>query len=116
MHRIALLVVSILVSSCSLVTVSGATTDTHFVNIGPVILKTEDPPRSIITSTLGIGVTSVEGTHNLGYLNQEVVLIPGTADCALILVVQNHQELENAKKVLGDALAHACTNDKVGTR
>ncbi|MEK8080718.1 hypothetical protein [Pseudomonas sp. XK-1] len=109
---ITLLGLSVGLSGCSFVSVSGATTTERFINVGPVILKTDQPARAIVTSTLGVGATNFQGTTNVGYVDQEVVVIPNAAGCELILIVRDHQELERAKQILGDALKHACTNDK----
>lgn len=109
---ITVLGLSVGLSGCSFVSISGATTTERFINVGPVMLKTDQPERAIVTSTLGVGATNFQGTTNIGYLDQEVVVIPSAAKCQIILVVRNHQELERAKLVLGDAIEHACTNDK----
>lgn len=110
--RLTLICLSLFLSSCSLVKVTGANTSGHFINIGPITISTDQPSRAVVTSTFGLGVTNVQGTTNFGYLDQEIVIIPGPADCQLILIVKNHQEIERAKQVLGDALNNACTNEK----
>lgn len=109
---LTLLGLSLGLSGCSFVSVTGAATTERFINVGPVLLRTDQPARAIVTSTLGVGATNFQGTTNIGYVDQEVVVIPNAAGCELILVVRNHQELERAKQILGDALNHACTNYK----
>lgn len=108
----ALLGLSLGLSGCSFVSISGGTTTERFINFGPVTLKTEEPARAIVATSFSLGATNFQGTTNIGYLDQEVVVIPNQTTCQLILVVRNHQELERAKLVLGDALEHACINDK----
>jgi len=98
------------------VSISGATTTERFFNVGPVTLTVDQPARAIVTSSYGIGATNVQGTTNIGYLDQEVVVIPSSAGCQLILIVKDHQELERAKQILGNALTQACTNDKEAAR
>ncbi|MGK8440702.1 hypothetical protein ACRS3X_25780 [Ectopseudomonas hydrolytica] len=108
----ALMGLSLGLSGCSIVSISGATTTERFINFGPVTLKTEQPARAIVATTFSVGATNFHGTTNIGYLDQEVVVVPSPATCQLILVVRNHQELERAKQVLGDALEQTCINDK----
>lgn len=108
----ALVFLSLLLSSCSIVKVTGATTSGHFINIGPITITTEQPARAVVTSTFGVGATNIQGATNIGYLDQEIVIIPSTAECQLILIVKNHQEIERVKQILGDALSNACTNEK----
>lgn len=110
--KLILLIVSSLLGGCSLVSVSGATSTQRFLNVGPVTVTIDQPARAIVTSTYGVGATNIQGTTNIGYLDQEVVVIPSSADCQLILIVKNHQELEKAKQILGNALNQACTNEK----
>ncbi|QHC95784.1 MULTISPECIES: hypothetical protein [unclassified Pseudomonas] len=99
-----------LTSGCSVVTVKGAQTQQRFINIGPVNLQTDMPARAIVTSAFGVGATSVQGTNNIGYLNQEVVVIPSPSSCNLILIVRDHKEIENIKRALGETINHVCSN------
>ncbi|OWJ88901.1 hypothetical protein B6S59_32055 [Pseudomonas sp. A46] len=100
-----------LASGCSLVSVKGAQSSQHFINIGPVDLRTDMPARAIVTSTFGVGATSVQGTNNFGYLNQEIVVIPSHSSCNLILIVRDHEQIEKIKRALGETINHVCSND-----
>lgn len=108
----ALLGLGLGLSGCSVVSIYGAATTERFINIGPVILKTEQPARTVVATTRSLGATNFQGTTNIGYLDQEVVVVSTLAACQLILVVRNHQELERAKQILGDNLEQVCTNKK----
>lgn len=110
MRLFQILITALLMSGCSVVTVNGAQTQQRFLNIGPVTLQTDMPARAIVTSTFGVGATSIQGTNNVGYLNQEVVAIPSTASCNLILIVRNSKQVEKIKKALGETLNNVCSN------
>lgn len=111
MRLIGMFLAACLANGCSVVTVKGAHTQQRFVNIGPVDLKTDMPARAIVTSTFGVGATSIQGTNNVGYLNQEVVVIPSPSSCNLILIVRNHKQIEKIKEALGETINHVCSND-----
>lgn len=98
-------------ASCSVVTVKGAHTQQRFLNIGPVDLQTDMPARAIVTSSFGIGATSIQGTNNVGYLDQEVVVIPSPSSCNLILIVRNPRQIEKIKEALGETINHVCSNN-----
>ena len=106
MRLIGIFLATLLTNSCSVVTVKGAQTQQRFLNIGPVSLQTDMPARAIVTSTFGIGATSIQGTNNVGYLNQEVVVIPSPSSCNLILIVRNHKQIEKIKEALGETISH----------
>lgn len=112
MRLIGIFLTSVLTSSCSLVSVNGATTQQRFLNIGPVNLQTDMPARAIVTSTFGVGATSIQGTNNVGYLNQEIVVIPSPSSCNLILIVRDHNQVERIKQALGETINHVCSNSQ----
>ncbi|WP_084339739.1 hypothetical protein [Pseudomonas indica] len=99
-----------LASGCSFVSVKGAQSSQHFINIGPVDLRADMPARAIVTSTFGIGATSIQGTSNLGYLSQEIVAIPSPSSCSLILIVRSHKQVEQIKRALGETIDRVCSN------
>ncbi|WP_434702360.1 hypothetical protein J3P85_15805 [Pseudomonas sp. Z1-12] len=111
MRLIGVFLTSCLASGCSVVTVKGASTQQRFLNFGPVDLQTDMPARAIVTSAFGIGATSIQGTNNVGYLNQEVVVIPSPSSCNLILIIRNHRQIEKIKEALGQTIHHVCSND-----
>jgi len=106
-----MLIAACLASGCSVVTVSGAQSSQHFINIGPVDLRTDMPARAIVTSTFGVGATSVQGSNNIGYLDQEVVVIPSPSSCNLILIVRDHKQIDEIKRALGDTINQVCSNN-----
>ncbi len=110
MRLMGIFLATCLVSGCSVVTVKGAQTQQRFLNIGPVNLQTDMPTRAIVTSVFSVGATSIQGTHNIGYLNQEIVVIPSPSSCNLILIVSNHEQIETIKKALGETINHVCSN------
>lgn len=110
-----MLIAACLVGSCSFVTVKGAQSQQHFIHIGPIELKTDRPSRAVVTSTVGIGATSAQGTINIGYLDQDVVVIPSPASCNLILIVRDHHQVENIKQALGKTINNVCSNDMEAT-
>lgn len=111
MRTTLILITACLLSSCSFITVKGASSQQSFVHFGPVELKTDVPSRAVVISTVGIGATSVQGSNNVGYLNHEVVIIPYPASCNLILIVRDHRQVENIKKALGETIKSVCSND-----
>lgn len=110
MRLIGILLAACLISGCSVVTVKGAQTQQRFINIGPVDLQTDMPARAIVTSAFGVGATSIQGTNNIGYLNQEIVVIPSPSSCNLILIVRDHRQIEKIKTALGETINHVCSN------
>lgn len=111
MRLTGMFIAACLASGCSFVTVKGAQSSQHFINIGPIDLRTDMPARAIVTSAFGVGATSIQGTHNVGYLNQEVVIIPSPSSCNLILIVRNHKQIGKIKRALGETINHVCSND-----
>lgn len=110
MRLIGMFLAICLTNGCSVVTVKGAQTQQRFLNIGPVNLQTDMPARAIVTSAFGVGATSIQGTNNVGYLNQEVVVIPSPSSCNLILIVRDHNQIEKIKKALGETINNVCSN------